>query len=87
MFIGDVSILIYIINNLYKMFSNKEDLKNWILDYIYIKSQNKIIEVKSKWTYEIEIIKNKLKKEACLDMGMEFEFWIIDRNGKLNMVL
>ena len=54
---------------------------------IYIKSQNKIIEVKSKWTYEIEIIKNKLKKEACLDMGMEFEFWIIDRNGKLNMVL
>ena len=44
-------------------------------------------EVKSKWTYEIEIIKNKLKKEACLDMGMEFEFWIIDRNGKLNMVL
>jgi len=42
MFIGDVSILIYIINNLYKMFSNKEDLKNWILDYIDIKGKKSL---------------------------------------------
>jgi len=44
---------------------------------IYIKSLNKIIEVKSNWTYEINKEINELKKKACLDRGVDFEFMIL----------
>lgn len=50
---------------------------------IYIKTYNKIIEVKSKYTYLIEESKNIVKKETCISMGIDFEFWIIDKKGKL----
>jgi hypothetical protein len=53
---------------------------------IYIKSENKIIEVKSDYTYNLEIEKNILKKECCISLGMKFEFWIIDNKGKLSEV-
>lgn len=48
---------------------------------IYLKSENKIIEVKSKYTYETNIVLNKKKKKACLDLGISFEFWIYDSKG------
>jgi hypothetical protein len=50
---------------------------------IYIKSENKIIEVKSEYTYNLEIYKNKLKKDCCISLGIKFEFWIMDKNGKI----
>jgi hypothetical protein len=43
---------------------------------IYIKSQNKLIEVKSTWTYISEIQQNNAKALACLNKGYQFEFWI-----------
>jgi hypothetical protein len=43
---------------------------------IYIPYENKIIEVKSVWTYEKELAKNLAKRQACLDQGYQFEFWI-----------
>lgn len=48
---------------------------------IYLLSENKIIEVKSKYTYEVNISINKIKKQACIGMGLSFEFWIYDKNG------
>lgn len=48
---------------------------------IYVVSENKIIEVKSKYTYETNIGINKAKKEACLALGLAFEFWIYDSLG------
>lgn len=54
---------------------------------IYIKSYNKIIEVKSEYTYKLEEEKNQIKKQTCLDMGMSFEFWIIDKRGNLIDIL
>lgn len=50
---------------------------------IYIKPENKIIEVKSEYTYNLELEKNLLKKEACIKSNLSFEFWIIDGKGKL----
>jgi hypothetical protein len=50
---------------------------------IYIKSENKIIEVKSEYTYNLELEKNLLKKEVCLKSNLLFEFWIIDDKGNL----
>jgi|688.fasta_scaffold127626_2 hypothetical protein len=43
---------------------------------IYIPKLNKIIEVKSQWTYEINREINDIKGKACKDLGYNFEFWI-----------
>lgn len=53
---------------------------------IYIKSLNKIIEVKSDYVYKKELQKNILKKKACLYLGYNFEFWIFDRKHNLTIV-
>ncbi len=42
----------------------------------YIKSENKIIEVKSEYTYESNLEINLLKEKACSDNGYKFEFKI-----------
>lgn len=42
----------------------------------YIKSINTIIEVKSTWTFKIRKEMNELKKQACLDKGLNFEFLV-----------
>lgn len=52
---------------------------------IYIKTLNKIIEVKSDYTYKRELQKNIIKKKACLYLGYNFEFWIFD--GKHNLTI
>jgi hypothetical protein len=43
---------------------------------IFIPHENKIIEVKSIWTYDKDLEKNLAKRLACLDQGYQFEFWI-----------
>lgn len=48
---------------------------------IYIPSQNKIIEVKSPWTFKKDIAKNIAKAQACIAQGYEFELRIYDRKG------
>jgi hypothetical protein len=50
---------------------------------IYIPKLNKIIEVKSQWTYEINKEINDIKGKACKDLGYNFEFWIyVGKNKK-----
>jgi len=44
---------------------------------IYIKSQNKIIEVKSTYTYKKDQDKNIAKMNACMKLGFRFEFMIL----------
>jgi len=46
---------------------------------IYIPSLNKMIEVKSTWTYESKLDDVKIKAEACVNLGYNFEFWIYDK--------
>lgn len=43
---------------------------------IWIKSLNKIIEVKSSWTYQRDLIKNVKKALATRRLNYDFEFWI-----------
>jgi len=44
---------------------------------IFIISENKIIEVKSEYTYDVNLEINLLKQQACLDAGYKFEFKIL----------
>jgi hypothetical protein len=50
---------------------------------IYIKLENKIIEVKSEYTYGLC---NPLKALACKNAGYNFEYWIIDRDGSYTVI-
>lgn len=43
---------------------------------IFIPRENKIIEVKSTYTYEIELDKNLAKRDKCIELGYTFEFYI-----------
>ena len=48
-------------------------LKRYYPD-IYLKCKNLIIEVKSKYTYDVDIEKNLLKRQCCLKAGYNFLF-------------
>jgi len=48
----------------------------------FIKSCNKIYEVKSTWTFKSKENQNLLKKEKCIELGLSFEF-LIFKDGKL----
>lgn len=52
---------------------------------IYIPKENKLIEVKSTWTYKVQIDKNTCKANACKMLGYIYEFWIYDnkKNKKI----
>lgn len=50
---------------------------------IYIKSQNRIIEVKSGYTYFKNLEKNLAKKSSCVSNGYKFNFYILNRNGTI----
>lgn len=45
----------------------------------FIKSENKIYEVKSDYTYNVDLIVNNLKRDVCLENGINFEFIIISK--------
>lgn len=49
---------------------------------IYLKNLNKVIEVKSKYTYELDLEINSLKKESIEKSGIQFEFWIFSDSTK-----
>lgn len=57
------------------LFNNKS--KMYYPD-IFLPLQNRIIEVKSTWTYKVQLDKNILKAEQCKNLGYKFEFWIYD---------
>jgi hypothetical protein len=59
-----------------------ENRKRRYFPDIFIKSENKIIEVKSDYTYKKEQTINKLKRQACIDCGFAFEFWLYNPSGK-----
>jgi len=64
---------------------DKHDKRCRYFPDIYIKSENKIIEVKSTWTYEKDKDDLPLKSCACKDNGYDFEVWVFD--GKRNLIV
>jgi hypothetical protein len=66
----------------YIYYTYKDKKRKYYADF-YIKSENKIYEIKSIWTYNANIEKNLLKKKACEDIGLKFEFLIFNYKGEL----
>lgn len=50
---------------------------------IYIEKENRIIEVKSDYTYKVDLEKNLQKQKAAKDEKYIYEFWIFNKNGEL----
>lgn len=53
---------------------------------IYIPSENKIIEIKSWWTYNKEVNRD-LKKQSVLDSGYKYEFWIFNSRKHKQLII
>lgn len=56
-------------------------VKKYLPD-IYVKSENKIIEVKSDRTFNFQRVQNILKALAVRNAGYDFEFWIFNKCRK-----
>lgn len=56
-----------------------EDKVHYYFSDYYIQSKNLIIEIKSSYTYEVELEKNLAKKKATIENGYNYLF-IIDKN-------
>ena len=54
---------------------------------IYIPSDNKIIEVKSRYTLDQQKEKNIAKAKACIDQGYYFEFRVYNEKGNLMEII
>lgn len=61
--------------------SLKSGMNSKIKEEGYIKSQNKIIEVKSDYTFYKEYDKNLAKAQRVLSLGYSFEFRIYEPKG------
>jgi hypothetical protein len=60
---------------------NINDKKRYYFPDIYIPSQNKIIEVKSTWTYKSKQDNIEEKANATRLAGYDYEIWIYDNKG------
>ncbi len=68
----------------------KYTLNNKIKYYfpdIYIPQENKLLEIKSEWTYTLDKDKNIEKFNACKEMGYNFEVWIYNSKGNKNIII
>lgn len=65
-------------NKIGKIFYQNIDKVSRYFPDLYIISENKIVEVKSTFTYDLDIVKNMSKKEECLRRGIKFDFIIYD---------
>ena len=69
-------------------YEKKNNKKSRYFCDIYIPKTNTIYEVKSTWTYNLNIEVNLLKKQTCIDAGYNFELWIFDAKGnRINEVI
>ena len=59
-----------------------DDVKHVYFPDFYIKSENKIIEVKSEWTLQLYRAHVEEKAKATIHSGYKFEIWVYDGNKK-----
>jgi hypothetical protein len=56
--------------------------KRYYFPDIFLTHENKIIEVKSTWTYKCKADNVKQKADACRAKGFNFEFWVYNAKGE-----
>ncbi len=61
------------------LYNYKRKKKRYFPD-IFLPLINLVIEVKSMYTYQVDIEKNELKRQAVVDSGIDFEFIILEED-------
>ena len=69
---------------IYYSFNGKQ---HFHLTDIFIKSENKIIEVKSTWTFEKKEDKILIKQRESKNQGYKYEIWILTKKGEIIDIL
>jgi hypothetical protein len=64
-----------------------ENKKHYYFPDIYIPKENKIIEVKSTWTYKLKPKIIKAKGDMCKEKGYNYEIWIYDNKKNKTLIL
>ena len=72
----DVGRIEYVLNGINRFYSPD----------IGIPHENKLIEVKSDYTYTLEPEKIKCKGDACKSLGFHYEIWIYNRKGDKQVI-
>jgi hypothetical protein len=62
-------------------YTDSEGKKHYHTPDIYIRSENKIIEVKSTWTFEKKDGNVLLKQKFSKDQGYKYEIWVYNGKG------
>lgn len=74
-------------NNIPKIWYIEDEKKKVYFPDIFFPNENKLIEVKSEWTFKKYYSKNMLKQKASVEAGFNFEFWICDKNTVLDKII
>ena len=59
-----------------------EGKKRYYFPDIFIPHENRIVEVKSTWTYKCKTDNIELKRTACVNGGFKYDLWCYDAKGK-----
>ena len=65
---------------------NMNETERFYYPDFYIRSKNMVIEVKSPYTYDNMLQENLLKRDSVLGKGLDFQFWIMDRENLLDII-
>ena len=59
-----------------------QEKQHYYFPDIYLPHENRIIEVKSDWTYTCNVECNTCKKNACIAAGYRYDVWIYSKKGE-----
>jgi hypothetical protein len=65
---------------------NMNETERFYYPDFYIRPKNLVIEVKSLYTYDNMLQENLLKRDSVLGKGLDFQFWIMDKENLLEII-
>ena len=74
------------IKNVPEIWYAKDDKSHRYYCDIYIPKENKIIEVKSDWTFQLENGNVDQKAQATINAGFSYEIWVFTKNADLKIL-
>jgi len=74
-------------NKIGKIYYDNEGKSSRYFPDLYLISENRIIEVKSTFTYELDLIKNISKRNECIKRKINFNFYIYDNINKVIKII
>lgn len=67
-------------------YTKEDESDHYYFPDIFIKSEKKLIEVKSTWTYSLHLETNQCKWKAAQSAGYTMEFWVFGSKGERTVI-